>query len=274
MFLFKLSVRETASLDLQVLSQVSSSKDLSPKTVSQSSKWSKKSSNPSNLEKFLPPPLGWRAENPLGKTAPSTEELQAKEFAWKQTNSYYSDLLSDSAGMDKQQIQFVGSLWKEINDSIVESPYLSEYGHVGKVFLRFEVDKNGELLEGSLRASADDHILKVFAARAVRKAIKEKRYVFPIEKMIVNTQFSWAGYEDCRSQRGIHQNFLSFCKYGEDKRKTFSNSEKMATYLKALSFGFGAAEAIKEYKKEEFRRNVNFDPFEEIRRDPDYNLSS
>ncbi|MBC7741036.1 MAG: hypothetical protein H7061_02485 [Bdellovibrionaceae bacterium] len=180
-------------------------------------------------------------------------------------------------GMDMSKIRFIKSLWHEIDQSIVESKYLSEYGHVGQVRLTFEVGPDGHLVENYFRAQASDPILKVVAARAVRKALKNENenLVLPKETTKVVAQFNWAGYATCERRKGTEQNFLSFCKYGENKIKNFTSGERSETYLKAIAtHGPWAIEEIQNYRREEDHRKTQFDPFEEMRRDPDYDLGS
>jgi len=179
-------------------------------------------------------------------------------------------------GMAMPEIRFVRSLWREIDKSIVNSPYLSEYGHIGKVHLSFQVGTDGKLIETSFHAQAEDRILKVIAARAIRKALLNEtgELSLPTQGMTIHTQFAWSDYETCANLRGSTKNYLSFCNYAENKRKSFSGTEKAATYLSALQYGFDAIDEIKKYKREEMRRNTHFDPFEEFERDPDWNLGS
>lgn len=204
------------------------------------------------------------------------ESYQARAVGgnWAKPNSYTSDPFTDFQNMNMSQIKFIKSLYRQIDNSIIDSPYLSEYGHVGQVFLRFELSAEGKIIETTLNAKADDNILKVIAARAVRKAIKNdsQELVLPTQKVQIQTRFSWADKNACKDLKGIHQNYLSFCKYGEDKRKQFTSGEKASTYLSSLAYGFGAIDEIKKYKNEEKRKKSNFDPFEEMRRDPDFNL--
>ncbi len=156
---------------------------------------------------------------------------------------------------------------------MIESSFLAEYGHAGTAFFQFEISEDGKLVSSSLKASAEDGILKVLAARSIRKSL-ENSEIKPTKNVIVNAQFAWADYGTCRKITRTHKNFLSFCRYSSSKRKTFTAGEKATTYLGALMYGPGAIDAIKEYNKEENRRENKFDPFEELRRDPDYFLGS
>lgn len=186
------------------------------------------------------------------------------------------EILTQYRGINAQDIRFTTSLWKQIDQSIVESSYLSEYGHVGRVALTFEISSEGKIVEQHFKAQAEDPILKVVAARAIRFAIKNENNELEFPKKMVRFQanFAWTNLSECDRLRGIHQNTLSFCKYGEDKRKTFSTSEKVTTYLGALMYGPGVVEEIKNYNRQQDHKNIKFDPFESFRRDPDFNLGS
>ncbi len=214
---------------------------------------------------------------------PSTREvieqaLKSKSSAdqrnrWSDVETYRSNPFQGN-GLGKEQARFVNSLWTEINESIWESPFLSEYGHVGEVFLNFEITAEGKLKEESLRVKAQDRILQVVAIRAVRNALKDenKELVFSKKEMQINARFTWKSFEDCPLFRGIQKNSLSFCKFGENKKKTFTKAEKTRAYLSAVWYGPGMVEEIQKYNREEDRRKNQFDPFEQLRRDPDYNI--
>lgn len=182
--------------------------------------------------------------------------------------------LDPFAGMPTGEIRFMKALWTEIDQSIADSPLLSEYNHTGAVQIRFRLDAFGKLVTGDLHACGEDPILKVLALRAIRRALKNenRRLDFSQSPGRLSARFSWADYAKCRRLRGVDRGGLSFCHYAENKRKDFSAGEKTATYLGALRYGFGAIEEIKKYRQEENRRRTEFDPFVELRRDPDWNI--
>lgn len=185
-----------------------------------------------------------------------------------------NDFLNPYNGLEMPEIKFMQSLWREIDKSVVNSPYLSEYGHTGGVLFQFDVDLDGRLIESTLRAQAEDRVLKVIAARAIRKALlNEKRELMLTGKRItIHTHFLWSDYQTCAHYKGIQKTHLSFCNYAEDKRKNFSTSEKAGQYLSSLKYGFGAIDEIKKYKQEEMRQKTQFNPFQEYEQDPDWNL--
>jgi len=178
--------------------------------------------------------------------------------------------------LEMPEIRFVQSLWREIDKAIINPTYLSEYGHFGKVFFVFDVDPDGNLIESSIRVQAEDRVLKVIAARAIRKAVLNINGELPKPRHLtkISSTFVWSDYQTCKSHRGSGKNTLSFCNYAEDKRKRFTAGEKAATYVDALKYGFGAIEEIQKYNREEMRRNTQFNPFQEFERDPDWNLGT
>jgi hypothetical protein len=193
---------------------------------------------------------------------------------WNLSKNYLSNDLSSFDELSMDEVRFEKVLWKEIDQSIEESQYLSEYNHTGKIHIQFEIDRNGQLIEASLRACGEDAVLKVYAMRALRKALLNENN--EIKFLNINTklfaQFSWSDYESCKSLRGINNKFLSFCHYAVNARKSFSAGERTATYLKALNSGFGAIEEIQKYNREQSHREELFNPFEKLKNDRDWNL--
>ncbi len=204
------------------------------------------------------------------------DSMDLSQKSWSLADSYQVDSLRPFEGMNIEQARFFRSLWHEIDNSIEEPAYLSEYGHTGKAYFQFEITRNGELKESSLNAVAVDNVLKVLAARAIRKALKNTNgeILFLDKDLQFNAQFTWSDYKTCQTLRGIKNNYLSFCRYAEDKRKTFTAGEKATTYVESLKYGFGAWEEIQKYRKEEKHRDTEFDPFASLKQDPDWNLGT
>lgn len=209
--------------------------------------------------------------NVLGKVL--TQKTEA--FTESGGSEYYPEFDS-AAGMSVGQIGSIQSLWSEVDKVIEHNPYLSEFGYTGTVSLRFELTNKGLIVDNSLRVDAKNPILKVIALRALRKALKNEKNELrlPPGNIVLTTQFTWSDYQTCRRLRGIYRKTLSFCNYAENKINDFTKSEKAMTYLKSLSYGFGAMEEIEKYHREEFRKKAKFDPFEQYRRDPDWTTGS
>jgi hypothetical protein len=217
----------------------------------------------------------WSMEPKEQNFTDDSDRSADETVAWKDTYAYDQIGLSDYEGLSAGQAGFIGALWNMINQYIEENPFLSEYNRAGRVFLRFEIDESGHLERRSFVASANDRVLKVIAARAVRRAIKNERgdITFTGERMVINARFVWTGYQACNNLRGFRGSYLSFCHYGENKAKTFTTAEKVGTYAGEIwNHGPWAYEEIQKYRAEERRRRSDFDPFEEYKRDPDWNL--
>lgn len=196
--------------------------------------------------------------------------------AWLDKQSYQGDEFSKFEGINAKQSLFLRTVWTEINDFIPDSPYLTEYGIVGTVSLSFEVDENGFLISDTLTAQTDQQILKVFAARSVRKSLRADNLdlVQPEKKTKIFARFEWTDQISCDQHQGLNKNYLSFCRKSKGQRKTFSKTEKAVAYLSALQYGPEMFDVIKKYNQQENRKKTQFDPFEDIKRDPDWNLGS
>lgn len=191
---------------------------------------------------------------------------------WDETQAYDRLSVIDlDGGISAKEDAFIMRLWQLIDREIENNPFLSEYGHTGQVFLKFEIRN----FPKDFLASAQDRVLKVIAARAVRRALKKdsNELKFPKSLTVIQARFTWTNYEACTKLQGHRGHLLSFCHYAENKLKSFSRSEKIGTYTGAvLNHGPWAVQDIKEYNREQSHRKTHFDPFEELKRDPDWNL--
>ena len=195
--------------------------------------------------------------------------------AWSNPRAYNGVDPIGNDNLSRDQIHFLMALWRMIDQSIWDTPFLSEYNHTGQVFLRFEINDEGKFVSRSMTASAVDRVLKVIATRAVRKAMMTETddLHFPLKHTVINARFKWASYAECDANNPLRANYLSFCHYAENKFKSFSAAERTGTVAGAIwNHGPWAAEEIREYNRQQRRRDGQFDPFENLRRDPDWNL--
>lgn len=194
---------------------------------------------------------------------------------WSSDDRYNEVSLSSGGKMAAEEIRFIASLYQMIDQAIADNPYLSEYNHTGHVFFHFEVDADDHLDPRTFRASAKDRVLKVIAARAIRAAIRNPTgdVQFLHKRMVLNARFVWTDRASCPSFQGINDQFMSFCHYAENKRKSFSTGEKVKTFAGAIwKNGPWAVEEIQKYNREQRHRQADYDPFDDLRRDPDWNL--
>ncbi len=220
--------------------------------------------------------LGLSTKNAINQTFLTKQQSEPNgDSTGTKDNS--SDVTFDPyGGLEMPEIRYVQSLWHQIDKAIVNPSYLSEYGHFGKVHFTFDINPDGNLLENSIRVQADDRVLKVIAARAIRKAILNANGELqkPRQLTRISSTFTWSDYQTCANLRGSGKNSLSFCNYAEDKRKQFTTGEKVATYVGALRYGFDAVDAIQQYNREQMHLKTQFNPFAEFERDPDWDLGS
>lgn len=192
---------------------------------------------------------------------------------WADPETFRLNEMQKYSGLTTSDARFNTVLWRQIDQSIFNSPHLSEYGHVGVVYFQFSIEAGTHLT--GIKARAKDKVLKVLAARAIRKALKNETGELPaLEKAKdFNAQFVWAAAKDCESQRGWIGNNLSFCHVAEDKRRKYTAGQKIGNAIGAImQHGPWGIEEIQKYRKEEIRHKSNFDPFEEMQHDPDWNL--
>jgi hypothetical protein len=210
--------------------------------------------------------------NPSKRSA-AVEALE--EPQWSNDDKYNEVNLFSGSKMAADEIRFISSLYQMIDQAIVDNPALSEYNHTGHVFFRFEVDEEDHIDPRTFRASAKDRVLKVIAARAIRTAMRNETgdVHFIHKRVVLNARFSWASHEACNSLQGINDDFMSFCHYAENKRKTFSTGERIGTVAGAIwQNGPWAVEEIKKYNREQRHRETEYDPFDDLKRDPDWDL--
>lgn len=195
---------------------------------------------------------------------------------WNYHESYTASDIDRFEGIPLKQTTYLKNIWTEINEAIPNSPYLYEYAQVGTVYLKFEVDQNGYLVSDSLRAEANNKVLKVFSARSVRKALRaeNKDLIKPEQPTQIFVRFHWSDQTSCEKNTGINKNYLSFCRVSKSEKKSFSTGEKVGTYLSALQYGPGFFEEVEKYQKEENRRRTKFDAFQDLKLDPDWDLGS
>ena len=201
------------------------------------------------------------------------EKTHQTHSVWTDSDSYDEVSLTSAQNLSMEQISFVKSLWRMIDQYVERNPFLSEYNRTGKVFLQFKVGEGCKLLK--LQASAADRVLKVIAARAVRRALKNETgdVRCPSLPETISARFTWSSAEACRGLQGYRGRRLSFCHLAEDNRKSFSAGEKALVWANAIAqHGPWAYEDIQQYNREESRRKVQFDPFKIYELDPDWNL--
>lgn len=217
----------------------------------------------------IPPPVRLNGLIPKLKLDPRRGSAWTMSGSLDEDTPVHQQLLG-AGNLSREHSRFVQQLWLAVDRNIEENPFLSEYNRTGQVKMRLEFDARGRLV--SLNATAVDRVLKVIAARAIRKALNDE--LPPTRRPLrVYATFTWSSYGACTGLRGQSGSHLSFCHYAENKRRKFTTRERFGTWAGAiLTHGPWAVEEIKKYNREERRRQDQFNPFRHYELDPDWNL--
>jgi len=192
----------------------------------------------------------------------------------------YSDGFSDFLGGDESW-PFYQHVFERIDQQLKFDSLLAEYNHFGVVFLEFVVDVNGELRQDSIRAAAEDAILKVHALRAMRAGLKKP---FTLTKRLdsakgpIRFQAKFEFLNESPSLNRLKQvNFtkpvLTFRRATLESSTQRSVGEQVLESAKlAAQNPFAIGESWQQYNKRKRLDAQEFDPFSNYRRDPDYDL--
>ncbi|MNK19554.1 hypothetical protein D3C87_377760 [compost metagenome] len=184
-----------------------------------------------------------------------------------------ANMLGDSDNWD-----FHRQVFTKIDENLMFDSLLAQYNHFGSVHLRFAVDPHGYLIEKSLRARAEDPILKVHVVRALRLALNEE---FPSSKWAVagkNITFEakfdflqMSSFINHEKQKGFVKPQLQFQRATTEKPIPNTLSEQLTSG--GIDYDlFAAAERWQKYNKKKKLANYQFDPFAHYKKDPAYNL--
>ena len=195
---------------------------------------------------------------------------------FKSSDTYIFD--SHNMLADTDQWEFYHQIFERIDSQLMFDSILAQYNHFGSVFLEFEVDAEGHFVETALRAKADDPILKVHVIRALRKGLKEsfvKAKWNPSGKTaVLQAKFEFL-YGDSsvnsKKQKEFGKPVLVF-KRATSEKPTASNLTDTLLDADNLKNPYQIAERIEKYKKKKALRAGDFDPFQNYRNDPDYDL--
>ncbi len=222
----------------------------------------------------------------------SDEERQIIGKTWD-TNFYYAP---DFSAIAKYSVRsaFYRELHRAIDSHILFEHRLAEYDHFGYVFFRFAVNVDGTLIPETLRASAQDRVLKVFAARALRAALAQPvaeslRLKSDLAPIWLATRFSYESRKNgCKTKTPPETSWLSFCRWSSDgpnhkdkwemiydsvesrytqREETDSNPNKHEVAVMS-TIPLAEDDYIKRHKAKE----LGFNPFLKEEQDPDWEL--
>jgi hypothetical protein len=179
---------------------------------------------------------------------------------------------------DTDQWEFYRQIFERIDNQLMFDSILAQYNHFGSVFLEFKVDAEGHFVKTAFKAKSDDPVLKVHVIRALRKGLKEsfaKEKWNPSGKItILQAKFEFLQDDssvNSKKQKEFGKPILLF-KRATSEKPTASNLTDTLLDVNNVLNPYQIAERIEKYKKKKMLRAEDFDPFQNYRNDPDYNL--
>lgn len=222
--------------------------------------------------------------------ASTTEDRRLIQQTWTDPWSYGPN--AEVQNRFASNSAFYQEVFRRVESHLEWDDLLAQYNHVGKVYLKFAVRPDGQLVGNSLSAEALDPILKVRSARALRKGLAlpfdYAKRLQREEPLWMTARFFWVPKETCQNLQGVEGPYLSFCRNSGYKKLDVADAEEMdeagavvsETMDDALHYGamaftvgpFGLPEEIKKRRLQKWRQRSGHDPFEKDRQDPDYHL--
>lgn len=174
--------------------------------------------------------------------------------------------------------EFHRQIYERVDSSVMFDSILAQYNHFGRVFVQFEVDFQGRLLNSGLRVAAADPILKVHSMRALRAGLRES---FKTEKWNpsrknakINMKFEYlAGPSELNRQKqtDFGKPVMSIKRFTTEKPLPNDLQDHLLNGGIDLNV-FAMVERWQKYNKRKKLNSLDFDVFSRYRRDPDYNL--
>jgi len=171
---------------------------------------------------------------------------------------------------------FHKEIYRLVDTRLLYQSLLAQYKHRGWVYFKLDVDADGKIISESLRGSADDGILKVHSARAIRSALSEainenkRPRKFARSTFFLRFYYGPEGHEQ-RCRAGAKGLMLTFCRFASEKAVSKTLTEHVLTGGVHVN-PFVTVERWQQYQAAKRRSWSDLDPFYDYRKDPDYNL--
>lgn len=207
------------------------------------------------------------------------------DFGVKKQSSYFSDAKTYDADINEvfgengnQNWSHYKEIYKRIDSNLLFDSILAQYSHFGRVFVQFKVTADGLFKLDDLAIEADDSILKVHVLRAIEKSL-----ILPIEpaKKLKFSEYTLFKAEFNFRYGSYKNNFYKQNNFGKPvfvfNRATEEKpiNKELLSYLLAdgvMDNPFLLAERLKKYNKKKHLAAVEFDPFENYKRDFFYSM--
>lgn len=208
-----------------------------------------------------------------GESSESLGGTSPDEF--KNSENYLMD--ADNVFAANDNWEFHRQVFERIDSGLVFDSLLAQYNHFGSVYLQFAVSGKGFFLEKTLKASAEDPILKVHVVRALRGALRDE---FPMSKWSTQEDPVYFQVKFEFLQGAASLNFAKQKEFAKPvlviKRATAEKPIPNSLKDHLLSGGishdpFAMAERWEKYRKKQRLAIGDYDPFASYRKDPAYN---
>ncbi len=169
-------------------------------------------------------------------------------------------------------------VYTRIDSHLQFDSLLAQYNHFGAVLVQFNLDDHGLLLLNSLKVKAADPILKVHVLRAMQAGLSEpmnetkghRDQLNPVYQAQFNFKKGSSENNFVRQNSFGRPAFL-FERTTEERPVADSLGGQLAD-LSLLGNPLLMAEKIEKYNRKKRRDNLKFDPFDNYRHDPFYQL--
>lgn len=254
---------------------------------------SSQSGSPSRTGKRISRQNLFPSSSPISKPGQPTPTLD-RGLGSIDDDGQYIEAMTDAFG-DNAEWSFLHYLHQKVEEELSFDRLLAEWGHFGTVYVEFWVDDQGLLLPNRIRVVADDSILKVHSLRALRRALAkpfaETKWNRSKESIKVHAKFDYlSGELRIGKQRAFSKRKLVFQRKGfsgrvptdfwEQMGQGFSDSVQFTETELSKKYGGGGVsvdvlalvDSWKKRNKKVKQIYRGFDPFDDYRKDPDYNL--
>ena len=194
------------------------------------------------------------------------------------SQTYQSDISDVFGENGNKNWAYHREIYKRIDANLTFDSILAQYNHFGRVYVQFKVNEGGFLDVENLKADAGDPILKVHVLRAIKKSLLQpfenihREKLFELGFFQAEFNFNYGTYKNNFSKQvNFGRPVFVFNRTTQEK----PIEKRLLSYLAAegvLSNPFLLSERLEKYNKKKYLEAIQFDPFENYKRDAFYLL--
>ena len=219
----------------------------------------------------------WNAQSLLAKVERNSS-FSVHQQNFSDSRTYQADISDVFGENGNQNWTYHREIYRRIDSNLTFDSILAQYNHFGRVYVQFKVNENGFLDLENLKADASDPILKVHVLRAIKKSLLK-----PLENMDREKLFEVGFFQaEFNFRYGDHnENFEKQSNFGRPvfvfNRATGEKPVPKEMLDHLLSGGVTPDISLmydrwQKYNKKKHLEAIQFDPFENYRRDAFYLL--